>query len=61
MDRLLKVCSDCQVECMDLASEMDGNETYFYDDLHFNEAGARQVAEVIAAHFSVPETPESHP
>jgi lysophospholipase L1-like esterase len=35
------------IECIDLSS-MDGHESYFYDDCHFNEAGARETARLVA-------------
>jgi lysophospholipase L1-like esterase len=33
---------------LDLASELDGDPRCFYDDVHFNEAGARRVADFLA-------------
>ena len=61
MDRyneaLLTVCQEAGVPCVDLSS-MNGREALFYDDCHFNEAGAREVARLLAdwflAHPSVP-------
>jgi lysophospholipase L1-like esterase len=53
--RMLKTCAARGVECVDLAAAMSGVERYFYDDVHFNEAGAAAVAELLAEHFrSVP-------
>jgi lysophospholipase L1-like esterase len=49
--RLLDVCQRYAVECIDLANTLSGHESYFYDDVHFNEAGARAVAEVMAAYL----------
>lgn len=46
--RLLATCRAGGAVCVDLAAEMSGVERYFYDDVHFNEAGARAVAEVLA-------------
>jgi lysophospholipase L1-like esterase len=43
-DTLLKVCRQRQVECLDLAAELEKDSTVFYDDIHFNENGARHVA-----------------
>jgi len=34
--------------CVDLASELPKDTTVFYDDVHFNEAGARRVVAVLA-------------
>jgi lysophospholipase L1-like esterase len=54
MDRynatLLTACSRLGTECVSLGS-MQGNETYFLDDCHFTEAGAREVARIVAAHL----------
>lgn len=51
MDRynevLREVCHELDVECIDLAS-MNGQEPFFYDDAHFTEAGAREVARLVA-------------
>ncbi len=46
--KLLEVCRQRQVECLDLAAALPKDATIFYDDLHFNENGAAQVAQVIA-------------
>ncbi len=47
-NRLLSVCDIYNIECIDLATEMNGNELFFYDDVHFNERGASKVAELVA-------------
>jgi hypothetical protein len=47
-DTLLQVCRDRDVECIDLASMLSKDTSVFYDDVHFNENGARQVAAVIS-------------
>ncbi len=46
--RLLQVCQERDVECIDLAAAINGVEAYFYDDVHFNEAGSQAVADVIS-------------
>lgn len=43
------VCRERALTCVDLASSMNGQTAFFYDDVHFNEAGARHVAQSIAA------------
>jgi len=45
---LLQVCRDRGVACIDLAAALPKDTTIFYDDAHFNEAGSRRVAEVLA-------------
>jgi lysophospholipase L1-like esterase len=49
--RLLDTCRDHEFECVDLAPELNGNLDCFYDDVHFNEAGAAKVADVVAAYM----------
>lgn len=34
--------------CIDLAAMLPRDTTVFYDDVHFNEAGSRRVAEILA-------------
>ncbi len=41
----LNVCQQRGLECYDLASDVPKNTSAFYDDVHFNEAGSRLVAE----------------
>lgn len=48
---LLEICAQESVECVDLAAEMNGQEQYFYDDIHFNVAGSAKVAEIFTAYF----------
>lgn len=49
---MLQVCREQPVECVDLAAAMTGQETYFYDDAHFNEAGGKQVAHQLAQYLN---------
>ncbi len=44
---LLNVCRDANVPCVDL-SPMNGEAAYFYDDCHFTEEGAVNVANLVA-------------
>jgi len=44
---LLEVCADSGVDCVDL-SGMHGREEYYFDDVHYSEAGAAEVARRIA-------------
>ncbi|MCL4300495.1 MAG: hypothetical protein KJ077_32465 [Anaerolineae bacterium] len=46
--KLLEICRQRQVECLDLAPALPKDTTVFYDDLHFNENGAAQVAKIVA-------------
>lgn len=41
---LLKICEERRVPCYDLASHVPHSDQYFYDAVHFNEAGAALVA-----------------
>ncbi len=47
-EALLTECRINSLECYDLASAIPRNTTAFYDDCHFNEEGARLVAEFLA-------------
>lgn len=47
---LASTCHELGAEFVDLR-EMSGTRRYFYDDCHFNEAGAEEVARRIAEHF----------
>lgn len=49
-DVVLQVCAAERIECIDL-SALEKDTTVFYDDVHFNESGARQVAAIVADHF----------
>ncbi len=55
MDRynatLLAQCSRLGLECVDLAPAMSGREELFFDDCHFTEAGAREVARLVAGYL----------
>jgi lysophospholipase L1-like esterase len=48
---LLEIARIHGVEVVDLAAAVGGDPALFYDDAHFNAAGARVVAETIAAHL----------
>ena len=43
------VCQEARVNCVDLARELPKTSEFFYDDCHYNEKGARQVAAIIDA------------
>ena len=47
---LLAACEGKQdTVCVDAAADMTGNSFYFYDDLHFNEQGARRLSNILSA------------
>jgi hypothetical protein len=48
---LMDVCRSESVECVD-ASEMNGREELYYDDAHYNEAGAREMARIAGVKVS---------
>src|SRR5262249_22851857 len=50
-EKVLPVCPERQIECLDLASMMEKDTTVFYDDAHFNESGARKVAEALSKYL----------
>lgn len=45
---LLHVCRGDGLECYDLASAIPKSGAFFFDDVHFNEAGSRLVARFVA-------------
>jgi len=45
---LLEICEQHGAECVDLASQLTRDTSTMYDDMHFNENGARQVARIVA-------------
>lgn len=52
---LLDTCRDIPgAVCIDLAAELPQDTTVFYDDVHFNEAGSRRVAEILARLLPTP-------
>ncbi len=50
-DSLLQVCRERHIECLDLASILKKNTSVFYDDAHFNNSGARKVADVLSEYI----------
>jgi lysophospholipase L1-like esterase len=50
-ETLLGVCTRSGGDCVDLAASLPRDTRVFYDDCHFNESGARLVAERFAQHF----------
>ncbi len=51
-ERLLAVCRTTDTECIDLAAAINGDERYFYDDVHFNELGAQTVAKLLVEYLA---------
>ncbi len=48
------VCLREEIECVDLAAELPKTTEVFYDDVHFNERGARRVAQRVAQQLGKP-------
>ena len=46
--KLLEICQQRHLECIDLATALPKDSALFYDEIHFNEQGAAQVARIIA-------------
>lgn len=51
-ETLKKTCYARQVECFDLATLLPKDTTVFYDDVHFNESGAKKVAENLTVYLA---------
>jgi lysophospholipase L1-like esterase len=49
---LLDVCGQYGLECLDIAPRIPKNTSAFFDDMHFNEAGSRLVARLVANHIA---------
>jgi lysophospholipase L1-like esterase len=50
-ERLLRVCRWRDADCFDLAKHVPRTAEFFWDDVHFTEAGSRRVAELVAGHL----------
>jgi lysophospholipase L1-like esterase len=48
---LLDVCRQDGLECLDIAPQIPKNTSAFFDDMHFNEAGSRLVAQLVTRHL----------
>ena len=46
---IMEVCAEESVACYDLASVVPHDRRYFFDDVHFSEAGAALVADSVSA------------
>jgi lysophospholipase L1-like esterase/uncharacterized protein YjeT (DUF2065 family) len=51
-DKLINICREENAEVFDLARNIPHSTRYFYDTMHFTEAGADTVAEIIASYMS---------
>jgi len=50
-DALKEVCAEEEVDCYDIAGDLPCDPTFFYDDVHFNTAGGRRVAELFGEYL----------
>jgi hypothetical protein len=51
-DVVRRVASERDLQCIDLAREIASDPRCFYDDVHFNEAGAARVASILTSALS---------
>lgn len=51
-ETLLKTCRERRAECFDLAPLLPKDTNAFYDDVHFNEGGARKVADALTKYLT---------
>jgi hypothetical protein len=49
--RLLATCNRLRLECVDLAAGVPRTVEFFYDDMHFTEAGAQRVADELGTYL----------
>ena len=47
-----QVCSENKILCIDLAHELEKDQKYFYDNMHYTNAGSERVSELICRHIS---------
>ena len=47
-ERMLERCAALELTCIDLAAKLPQAGTLYYDDMHFTEAGAVEVARIVA-------------
>jgi hypothetical protein len=45
---LLDVCRELDLFCVDLASEVPKEAKYYFDDMHYSDAGADRVSDVVS-------------
>jgi len=50
-DTLLRICRERHIDYIDLASILEKDTSVFYDDVHFNESGARKIADVLSRYM----------
>ncbi len=50
-EKLLQLCGQLGVECIDLAALLPQNTEVFCDDCHFTELGAELVADIVVEYF----------
>ena len=48
---LLEICAESDVACFNLAAAIPRTTEFFFDDVHFNEEGARRVANFVTKHL----------
>jgi lysophospholipase L1-like esterase len=58
---LIAVCEEEGVHCFDLASRVPPQSTYFYDAMHFTEAGADLVGRLVAGYLAEEVLPGPEP
>jgi lysophospholipase L1-like esterase len=49
---MLDVCRERALFCIDLAARVPRSRQIFWDDMHLNEAGAREVSRIVAAEIA---------
>jgi lysophospholipase L1-like esterase len=49
-ETLRRLCKELRVECVDL-TPMNGQEAFFWDDAHYTDAGAQEIARRVADWF----------
>jgi lysophospholipase L1-like esterase len=50
-DTLMAFCQSSNIKCIDLGSELPKEEAYFYDQIHYTNAGAEKISEILFRHL----------
>lgn len=49
---LREICKEQNLKCIDLAKLLPKDSKYFFDDMHFSDAGCEKVSEIIAENWN---------
>lgn len=47
-EALMKYCQEKNIHCIDLANQLPRDVNFYYDQIHYTNAGARKIAEILS-------------